>query len=185
MLNKYGGDGVVGAGGAYDTNGMNGININNGGTGGIASVDMSIVALQETNNPFPFHEKRQINWRTQVGADDKETLKHERIKTILKALTKQRTIKSLYEKHWNKYIFHLIAQDLSPAFTHILSVLFDTKKSSPDMVVTGLDALPEIMRTDHDGEFLEQHQLNDELLEKVNRYLPSTFVHTEPAFVDA
>ena len=32
------------------------------------------------------------------------------------------------------------------------------------MVVAGLEPLSEIMRTD--GEFLKQHQLNDELLEK-------------------
>ena len=48
------------------------------------------------------------------------------------------------------------------------------------MVVAGLDTLSEITRTD--GEFLKQHQLNDELLEKANRYLPSIFV---PAYGDA
>ena len=163
------------------TNGINGINSNNG-RGGIAALDMLIVALQRTNNPFPFHEKRLINWRIQVRADDKETLKHERIKIIFTALTKQRTITLSYETHWNKYIrvfVHSIAQDLS----HILSVLFDTKKSSSDMVVAGLDALSEIMRTD--DKFLIQHQLNAELLEKANRYLPSIFVHTEPTYGDA
>ena len=55
------------------TNGINGINSNNGR--GIATLDMLIVALQRTNNPFPFHETRLINWRTQVRAD--ETLEHE------------------------------------------------------------------------------------------------------------
>ena len=50
------------------------------------------------------------------------------------------------------------------------------------MVVAGLDALTEIMRTD--GEFAIQHQLNHELLEKSNRYLLSIFVHTEPAYGD-
>ena len=71
----------------------NGINSNNGGRGGIASVDMLIVALQETNNSLPLHEKRPINWRTQIRADGKGTLEHERIKIIFKASTKQRTIK--------------------------------------------------------------------------------------------
>ena len=53
------------------------------------------------------------------------------------------------------------------------------------MVVGGLEALSEIMRTD--GEFLKQHQINDELLEKekANRYLPSIFVHIEPVYRDA
>ena len=46
-----------------------------------------------------------------------------------------------------------------------------------------MDGLSETTRTD--GEFLKQHQLNDELLEKANRYLPSIFVHTEPAYGDA
>ena len=80
-------------------------------------------------------------------------------------------------------IVHLIAQDLSDTFTHISGVLFESKKSSEDMVVAGLDALSETMRTD--GEFLKQHQLNDELLEKANRYLPCIFVNTEPAYGDA
>ena len=82
-------------GGGYGANDMNGINSKNGGIninrGGIASLDMLIVALQGTNNPFSFHEKRQINWRTQARADNKE-----RIKIIFKALTKQRTIKYNY-----------------------------------------------------------------------------------------
>ena len=100
--------GMVGPGDGYGTTGMDGINSNNGGGDGITSLAMLIVAAQETNNPFPFHEKRPINWRTQVRADDKEALKHKRIKIIFKALARQRTIKLLS-----------IAQDLSHTFTHI------------------------------------------------------------------
>ena len=97
LNNCGGGDdavGVVGAGGGYGTNDMNGINSKNGGInrGGIASLEMLIVALQGTSNQFSFPAKRQINWRTQSRAGNKETLKHERIKIIVKALTKRRTI---------------------------------------------------------------------------------------------
>ena len=102
LNNCGGGDdavGVVGAGGGgYGTNDMNGINSKNGGInrGGVGSLDMLIVALQGTNNPFSFHATRKANWRTQARADNKETLKHERIKIIFKALTKRRTIKYNY-----------------------------------------------------------------------------------------
>ncbi|ETO20947.1 hypothetical protein RFI_16257, partial [Reticulomyxa filosa] len=115
------------------------------------ALDMLIMLFEGTNNPFPFHEKRPINWLSNVRSDDDETARKNHMQTVFRAFMRGKALKVIYHRYWHRCVrvfVHLCAQNLEFAITTLLPQLFDIKKSSADQIVLGLDVISEIMRLD-------------------------------------
>ncbi|ETO09402.1 hypothetical protein RFI_27977 [Reticulomyxa filosa] len=146
------------------------------------SLDMLIMLFEGTNNPFPFHEKRPINWLTNVRSDDDENTRKNHMQVVFKAFMRGKALKIMSQRHWFRCVrlfVHLCAQHLEFATSTLLPQLFDVKKSTVEQIVLGLDVISEIMRLD--GEFLRQHQSNPALLPVINDFLPAMLEHADQA----
>ncbi|ETO24453.1 hypothetical protein RFI_12706 [Reticulomyxa filosa] len=144
------------------------------------SLKMLVLLFEGTNNPFPFHERRPINWKTYVRVDDNETARKDHMQIVFRAFMRGKTLKNLYHRHWRlciRVFVHLCAQQLDFAITTLLPQLFDIKKSSTEQIVLGLDVISEMMR--RGGDFVRQHQPSPDLLSTANDFLPAMLRQVE------
>ncbi|ETO12178.1 hypothetical protein RFI_25194 [Reticulomyxa filosa] len=144
------------------------------------ALEMLQMLFEGTNNPFPFHEKRPINWLSSVRSDDDENAKKNHMHVVFKAFLRGKALKTMYHRHWHRCVcvfVHLCAQNLELAVQTLLPQLFDVRKSTVDQIVLGLDCVSEIVRLD--GNFVRQHQPSPTLLSTLNDFLPTILWQAE------
>lgn len=146
------------------------------------SLDMLINMFSATHDPFPFHVRRPINWQSNVRYKEPPVIVRDRMKIIFKHLTKNKCIKIMHQLFWKKCVrvfTHLAAQDMNFAFNRLFPLCFDLKRSSPEMMMLGLDVFFEMLKVDNESSFCKQLPLSQENMEKVNRFLSKIIIYCE------